>query len=155
MPNISHACDKVRINRSTAYEAREASPEFSAQWDEAIQHGIEYLEQKCWERATVGVKRGIWKQDSDGNPVKVEDIREFSDGLAALLLKAHAPKKYRENIRAEISGPDGGPIPVVDATQKIHPDVLRRIIELADERAANRLGDPGSGAVGEVAAPPE
>jgi len=39
--------------------------------------------------------------------------REYSDTLLMFLLKGALPKTYRENISQEISGPNGGAIPVL------------------------------------------
>lgn len=64
------------------------------------------------------------EKDEDGNPIldeatgkprmvpvldehgnhKVAAVREYSDTLAIFLLKAHAPEKYRENSKVELSG---------------------------------------------------
>lgn len=43
------------------------------------------------------------KLDEDGHPV-VATVRKYSDTLAIFLLKAHAPEKYRENAKIELSG---------------------------------------------------
>jgi hypothetical protein len=41
--------------------------------------------------------------DEHGNH-KIAAVREYSDTLAIFLLKAHAPEKYRENSKVELSG---------------------------------------------------
>lgn len=43
------------------------------------------------------------KVNADGEPV-VATVRKYSDTLAIFLLKAHAPEKYRENAKIELSG---------------------------------------------------
>lgn len=87
MPNVSRACRLAQIARSTAYALRERDANFADAWDAAIEAGIDTLEEKAWRRAE----------------------RE-SDTLAIFLLKAHRPEKYRETVRSELTGADGGPI---------------------------------------------
>ena len=36
--------------------------------------------------------------------MKVGTVRKFSDTLLIVLLKAHKPEKYRENIKMDVSG---------------------------------------------------
>ena len=96
MPNVAVACEAAHVSRATVYAARKTSAKFAKRWATACEHAIDKLEAYCWKRAAVGVKRGVWMKDADGNPIKVEDIAEVSDGLASFLLKAHRPEKYRE-----------------------------------------------------------
>ena len=107
IPNVTVACEAARIARPTAYAARETSRRFANQWDRAVTAGIERLEARCWVRASVGLKRGVWMKDENGKPVRVEEVAEVSDGLAALLLKAHKPEKYRETVNQVLTNPDG------------------------------------------------
>jgi len=111
-PNVARACDIAHISRKTVYQERERSKAFHNRWDEALTKGIERLEAQCWDRAAVGVSRGVWMKGADGEPVRVDEIREFSDTLAMFLLKAHHPGKYRETVRTEVGGLDGRPIEV-------------------------------------------
>ena len=109
--NVSAACRAVRLARSTVYNRKDNDPDFSAKWSEAIQEGTERLEAAAYERAVVGVvKRRKPIFDENGVKIGVEITREWSDSLAALLLKARNPAKYRETIRQELTGPDGKPI---------------------------------------------
>jgi hypothetical protein len=116
MPNVTVACESARVSRPMVYRTRERSKRFADQWDRACIAGRERLEAYLWRRATVGIKRGVWMKDKDGNPVKVEDIHEVSDGVGLALLKAHWPEKYREVGKVEVSGPDGGPMVTATAS---------------------------------------
>lgn len=107
IPNVTVACEAARVSRTAAYFARETSQRFANQWDRAVTAGIERLEARCWVRASVGLKRGVWMKDENGKPVRVEEVAEVSDGLAALLLKAHKPEKYRETVNQVLTNPDG------------------------------------------------
>ena len=87
--NVSHSARCAGIGRSTAYEWRDADPEFAAAWADAEEEAIDALELAARERAIDG-----------------------SDRMMEILLKAHRPEKYVERLRSEISGPGGGPINV-------------------------------------------
>ena len=78
--------------------------------------GADALVKAAYQRAVDGLTRK--KFTKDGTPIMdpatgqqyVE--REYSDTLLMFLLKGALPKTYRENISAELSGPNGGPVPV-------------------------------------------
>jgi len=85
--NVSEACQRAAIARSAVYDWKAADPTFAAAWDAALDEAIDSLEAAAWKRA-----------------------RKQSDTLLIFLLKAHRPALYRETVRNEHSGPDGGPI---------------------------------------------
>lgn len=81
--NVSEAARAAGIGRRTAYDWREADPEFTAAWDEAEQEAVDKLEKTAWERATGTDK---------------------SDRMLEILLKAHRPEKFVDRIKAEHTG---------------------------------------------------
>ncbi len=83
MPIVSHACDEAGITPSKAYHQRKKAKWFAEAWDEAIEEGIDHLEQAAWQAA----------QDGDRQ-------------LLMFLLKALRPSKYRENRRTRTNGDD-------------------------------------------------
>lgn len=87
--NVAEACRRAHIDRKTAYNLRKKSATFAAQWEEALEDAIEELERVANWRA-----------------------RMTSDTLLIFLLKAHRPDKYREVVRNEHSGPNGGELVV-------------------------------------------
>ncbi len=108
--NVRLACKAVRIERSTAYKARDADPEFRAKWDEMIENACDLLEAEAWRRGVYGTLKPVFYKgmlctDRRGQPT---GIQEYSDTLLALLLRGHRPDKYRE--RVEHTGRDGEPI---------------------------------------------
>lgn len=107
---MSAACIKARVSAEAVYRERNTKPDFAKAWDAAIQQGVESLESKVWDRAADGVPHGVWRNDANGNPVRVEVVREYSDSLAIVLLKAHAPHKYKDNMT--LQNPDGTPLAV-------------------------------------------
>ena len=105
--NVRRSADAAKINRTTAYNWRDADPAFAAAWDGAIEDAVDTLEQEAWRRAHDGVEKPIYQQKE-----LVGHVQEYSDALMMFLLKAHRPVKFRETIRAEHTGENGGPIEV-------------------------------------------
>lgn len=73
---VSRAAVDAGIHRDTAYFERQRDPEFAREWAEALDRGVDMLEDVAKQRAFEG-----------------------SDTLLIFLLKAHRPKVYRETIR--------------------------------------------------------
>lgn len=105
MPNVARACRMAGVSRVCVYDHRESDAEFASEWEDALQDGIELLEQRAWERAQTD-----------------------SDTLTIFLLKAHKPDKYRETVRNEHTGADGGPIKLEDVRQMSDAE-LHEILE--------------------------
>jgi hypothetical protein len=81
------------IGRRTAYEWREADPEFKARWDEAVDCGVDLMEDEAHRRAVHGVTKPVYYQGE-----VCGDVQEYSDTLMIFQLKARRPEKYRENV---------------------------------------------------------
>ena len=103
--NVTLAAATAGVHRTTAYVAKEANAAFSGQWEDALALAGSGMEQEARRRAMEGVLEPVFYK---GEPIGA--IRKFSDTLLMFLLKAHNPKKYRENMRVERSGKvDTGP----------------------------------------------
>ncbi len=110
---VVHACVHSGLARSSAYHLRETDAAFHAAWDDALDAGVEVLEQEAYRRAVQGTDRPIF-QGGD----LVGTVREYSDTLLIFLLKAKRPGVYREHYRHEHVGADGKEIVVrVDLTR--------------------------------------
>ena len=96
MPNVTVAAETAHVTRDAAYMLRGRDESFKAKWDTAVKQGIERLEASAWHRAHTGILKPIWMKDANGNPVKVDEVREPSDVLTIFLLKSHKPEVYRE-----------------------------------------------------------
>ncbi len=83
MPVVSHACRVAGIARSTAYLHRKQCDTFREAWDDALEEGIDHLEEKAWSEAT--------KDNGDR-------------ALIMFLLKSLRPARYREG-RSEPGAP--------------------------------------------------
>lgn len=106
--NVSYAADQAGVTRQAAYLARDRSARFAKQWDDAMERATDALEKEARRRAYEGTREpDYYKGEVVGH------TRKFSDTLMIFLLKAHRPKKFREQYSHEHSGPDGTPLRVV------------------------------------------
>lgn len=99
--NVSRAARVIGISRRTAYSVRETDSEFRDDWDEARAEGLDKLEAEARRRAEQGVLKPVYQK---GRHVGV--VREYSDTLMSLLLKANLPQKYREAVAHEHRFPE-------------------------------------------------
>jgi hypothetical protein len=157
-PVLRFACDVVGIDRTTAWRARQADPEFDAAVEEAIEDGIDNSEAEAFRRGTEGWfepvihkgqlavvtepvldEDGCVQLDATGNvrmrPVhdasgKVVPltVHKFSDALLVATLKAR--RKAYSTERTEHISPDGSmsPDPVARETR------IAQIVAAAEAR---------------------
>ena len=104
--NVSLACRALKIDRRTAYFRKSEDQEFSDQWDNAIAEAVDHLEGEAFRRAFKGCRKPVYQ----GGQL-VGYVKEYSDTLMSLLLKAHNPKFNEKSIR-ELTGPGGKPLNV-------------------------------------------
>ncbi len=109
--NVSAAAKAAKVNRNSAYAARtiddKADPQaratamaFAAQWDNALEVAIDALELEARRRALSGVLEPVgWYRGAAGG-----QVRRYSDTLMIVLLKAHRPEKYRDQVDAHHTG---------------------------------------------------
>lgn len=83
--SVTAAALAISVSRTALYNLRDADEEFAAGWADAIEQGIDALEDEAVRRAKAG-----------------------SDTLLIFLLKGARPEKYRE--RHEVMGKDGAPL---------------------------------------------
>lgn len=94
--NVSESCRQVGLSRMIAYDLREKIPEFAKAWDDAIEEAVDALEAEARRRAVQGVPEGVYYEG-----VKVDTQQRYSDRMLEILLKAHRPDKFRENVKVE------------------------------------------------------
>ncbi len=80
----------ARINQDTAYEHRKLDGEFAAQWEEAMEHAVELLHSRCFQRALEGDCEPIFYM---GKPVGY--VRKFDSRLQIELLRAYKPEIFK------------------------------------------------------------
>lgn len=91
--SVYKAAAAAGIGRSTAYEWRDSDPEFKARWEEALEAGIDAMEDEAHRRAVEGVDEPVFYQGE-----VCGEVRKYSDTLLIFQLKARRPEKYRENV---------------------------------------------------------
>jgi len=113
--NVRLACESAGgIERSTAYDLRDADETFATEWESALEESADLLEQEARRRAHDGLRRlkfhngspimvpalgenGIPLLNVDNEPIMVPYVEhEYSDTLLIFLLKGVRPEKYRE-----------------------------------------------------------
>jgi hypothetical protein len=95
---VQTACARTGVNRATVYRWRETDAAFAAQFDEASAQAADHIEAEARRRAVDGVDRPVFYRGE-----QCGTVREYSDNLLALLLKAKKPE-YRDSSRLELSG---------------------------------------------------
>jgi len=111
--NVALACHAANVSRQMAYKKREQDAEFAAAWDQAIEDACDLLEATALQRAKAG-----------------------SDTLLMFLLKAYRAAKFRETVRNEHTGKDGGPINFQVVWPAVRGTLLTALEAFPDARAA-------------------
>lgn len=141
--NITLSCQISGMSRQSVKYHRDVDEDFSREYDEALEEASDLLEKEAHRRGVRGIdkpvtyqgkimyerypedwpdkeKAGKYRTDFLGEPIPVV-IREYSDRMLELLLKANLPDKYRENIEVghKVSG---GVLAIPLGTDKKAPD---------------------------------
>ena len=95
--NITQSCASTTVDRCWVYLQRAKDAKFEERLQAAMKLGLEACEDEARRRAFKGDE--ATRYDKDGNVIQT--YRMYSDRLAELMLKAHAPEKYRERISTE------------------------------------------------------
>jgi len=109
---VSGAVKLAGYGRASVYEWRRDDELFAQRWSEADEDATERMEKEADRRAVVGVLEPVFYQGEI-----VGKIRKFSDNLLMFRLKGKKPEMYRDNVRQEITGAEGGPLQVVTWSQ--------------------------------------
>jgi hypothetical protein len=101
--NVTKSARACGISRRCAYDHKQADPDFSREWDDAVEEAADKLEEEAWRRGVVGIDKPVTYQG-----VITDTYKEYSDRMLELLLKAHRPERFKD--RREVSTPDGQPL---------------------------------------------
>ncbi len=119
---------------------RERDEAFDLKCYEAIEAGTDRLEDSAYRRGAEGVLKPVYQQGR-----KVGHVREYSDNMAALILKGRRPEKFKD--RQELTGPNGSAIQPILNIQLNVPNQINR-------QETRSLGPaPGSNGHKPIAAP--
>ena len=94
--NVRAACQAAGVSRQAVYKARQRNAAFEQQYEEAMEDATDVLDAEARRRALSG-----------------------SDTILQFLLKAHRPEKYRDLVRQEHTGKDGGPMLIIRGEGKL------------------------------------
>ena len=86
---VCDAAKDLKISRTALYEKKKKDPEFSERWDEAVDRGIDVIEDEAKRRALIGVEEPVYYQGK-----VVGYIHRKSDYCLGMILKAHRRKYY-------------------------------------------------------------
>lgn len=104
---IPAAADVAEVDRGTPHRWAKKSAKFRQQMDDAIARATEVLEQEAIRRAYDGVEEPVYQQC-----MEVGKIKKYSDTLLIFLLKGRKPEVYKDRVKTEVTGADGGAIKV-------------------------------------------
>lgn len=107
LANITDAAKAAQVARSMHYVWLQKSEEYAEAFRHAEAEAIDALEKEARRRALHGVNEPVFYQGEECGAV-----RKYSDTLLIFLLKGARPDTYRENFKAELTGPNGGPVVV-------------------------------------------
>lgn len=113
--HVTRSCDAAAIDRNYVYTKKSHDPEFESLFEQAINKGRETLLEEAQRRAFDGYNKPVFQ-----GGMQVGIIREYSDSLAAFLLKGYMPKLFKdrtENVNLN-----------VDATNGLSEDELRQAV---------------------------
>lgn len=97
--NVTDAAKFASVNRDTPYDRRAKDPAFAAAWKIAEAEGTDALEAEARRRALGGTEKPVFYKGKECGRV-----REYSDTLLIVLLKAHRPEKFRERTAVDHGG---------------------------------------------------
>lgn len=104
--NATAAARAAGVGRRTAYDHREADPEFARRWDEAEAIGDDAVIAEVRRRGIEGVDEPVFYQGEECGK-----IRRYSDAMLSILARHAHGGKYREGVvgaRAKIDAGTGG-----------------------------------------------
>lgn len=96
--NVSRSCADNNLPRRTVYDWRDSDAGFKAAWDQALELGLDALEDEAKRRAFEGTDRPVFYEGSECGTV-----REYSDTLAIFLLKAYRPDRFKDRQSVDVN----------------------------------------------------
>src|ERR1700693_1479794 len=131
--NVSGSCEMAGLASETAYYWKSRNLDFSAAWHEALERGLDALEDEVMRRAKDGVTEAVFYQGR-----VVGETRRHSDLLAMFILKSKRRDVWGEKQQLDVSSnimlltPEEG---VQKALQLF--DLMEKFVE----RHRNAVGD--------------
>lgn len=127
--SITKAAEAAKIDRALHYRWLETFPKYQKAFLEAERQAGDFIESEAVRRATEGVVEAVYYQ---GRPVGA--VKRYSDGVMMTLLRGFKPQKYSN--KTELSGPDGGPIEIVQRLNAARARMNAENLEAAQKALA-------------------
>lgn len=89
--SVTLAAARAGLRRSTLYHLRKHHEGFAERWREALDMGVERLQDDAMRRAIEGVDKPVWRAGK-----QVGSVRHFDPRMVQFLLRAHKPDVYAE-----------------------------------------------------------
>ena len=124
------ACIAAGVSLKTASSWRTSHKTFAQAWDDALKLRVDILEDECLRRAVEGVERPVYQQGR-----LVGTVRDYSDQLLALALRAADPARYGS--RVDITS-GGEPVQLDEGARAAR---IVQLLEVAHKRALMLPGD--------------
>ena len=93
--SVTFAAARANLSRRALYKRRAADEAFAGHWDEALNLGVERLQDDAMRRALEGTERAVFR-----NGRQVGSVQQFDNRLLQFLLKAHRPETYSERAKS-------------------------------------------------------
>lgn len=122
--SVTYAATRSGIERRTLYRRKANDEAFAAQWDEALQLGIDRLQDNAMQRALDGTERPLYR-----NGKQVGSMQQYDNKLLQFLLRAHRPEVYAD--RKQSAAP---PLPF-DLAQRLAASAPRLEAHRVERRA--------------------
>lgn len=96
--NVVASSKAAKITRSYVYTMRRTDEEFARRWAEAEATAHDKMEGEAYRRAVYGVVKPVYQGGK-----KVGTVREYSDPLMVILLKANRGEKYKDKSSVDVN----------------------------------------------------
>lgn len=94
-PNVTLAAKTIGMSRCMMYVYRDEDEGFKKEWDEAIEEGLDLMEEEVRRRAYDGVNELVFYQGK-----KCGSVQKYSDTLLMFLLKRYRPE-FRDSVKID------------------------------------------------------
>lgn len=131
--NPTRAAESIDMTPHWIREIIKVDDEFAAACDNALEEGLDLLEHEVVRRGFKGVKKPVYWQG-----IKIDEITEYSDGLAKYYLSAHR-QKFRET--RDLNVKHSGGVLLIPAGKNIDEWAIENGIETEKSGETHKLID--------------
>lgn len=98
----TQVCRDLRIHYPTIHALKRDDPDFKIAFDQAMAQAYDGFEDEARRRAFEGYLKPVYQQG-----MRVGEVREFSDALAMMMLKAGKPEAYNPKTELQLDHKGG------------------------------------------------